>query len=59
MASHCATADYAALATEIGTLRPTDLSSLMDTIEGLPKLLMKETGLNSGFMIPHTTAALE
>jgi histidine ammonia-lyase len=33
--------------------------SLMDTIEGLPKLLMKETGLNSGFMIPqYTTAAL-
>jgi len=31
----------------------------MDTIEGLPKLLMKETGLNSGFMIPqYTTAAL-
>ena len=33
--------------------------SLNDTIEGLPKLLMRETGLNSGFMIPqYTTAAL-
>jgi histidine ammonia-lyase len=33
--------------------------SLMDSIEGLPKLLMRDTGLNSGFMIPqYTTAAL-
>jgi histidine ammonia-lyase len=33
--------------------------SLNDSIEGLPKLLMTETGLNSGFMIPqYTTAAL-
>ncbi len=33
--------------------------SLNDSIEGLPKLLMHETGLNSGFMIPqYTTAAL-
>jgi histidine ammonia-lyase len=33
--------------------------SLKDTIPGLPKLLMRETGLNSGFMIPqYTTAAL-
>jgi histidine ammonia-lyase len=33
--------------------------SLNDSIEGLPKLLMAETGLNSGFMIPqYTTAAL-
>ena len=33
--------------------------SLSDSIEGLPKLLMRETGLNSGFMIPqYTTAAL-
>jgi len=33
--------------------------SLNDSIEGLPKLLMRETGLNSGFMIPqYTTAAL-
>jgi histidine ammonia-lyase len=33
--------------------------SLNDSIEGLPRLLMRETGLNSGFMIPqYTTAAL-
>jgi histidine ammonia-lyase len=31
----------------------------MEKVEGLPKLLMKNTGLNSGFMIPqYTTAAL-
>jgi histidine ammonia-lyase len=53
--------DYAALATaEIGNIADRRIYlSLMDTIEGLPKLLMKETGLNSGFMIPqYTTAAL-
>jgi histidine ammonia-lyase len=53
--------DYAALATaELGNIADRRIYlSLMDTIEGLPKLLMKETGLNSGFMIPqYTTAAL-
>jgi histidine ammonia-lyase len=53
--------DYAALATAgIGNIADRRIYlSLMDTIEGLPKLLMKETGLNSGFMIPqYTTAAL-
>ena len=53
--------DYAALAAaELGNIADRRIFlSLMDTIEGLPKLLMKETGLNSGFMIPqYTTAAL-
>jgi histidine ammonia-lyase len=53
--------DYAALATaELGNIADRRIYlSLMDTIEGLPKLLMKATGLNSGFMIPqYTTAAL-
>ncbi len=53
--------DYAALAAaELGNISDRRIYlSLMDTIEGLPKLLMKETGLNSGFMIPqYTTAAL-
>jgi histidine ammonia-lyase len=53
--------DYAGLAVaELGNIADRRIYlSLMDTIEGLPKLLMKETGLNSGFMIPqYTTAAL-
>jgi histidine ammonia-lyase len=53
--------DYAAVAvSELGNIADRRIYlSLMDTIEGLPKLLMKETGLNSGFMIPqYTTAAL-
>jgi len=53
--------DYCALAaSELGNIADRRIYlSLMDTIEGLPKLLMKETGLNSGFMIPqYTTAAL-
>jgi histidine ammonia-lyase len=53
--------DYAATAiAELGNIADRRIYlSLMDTIEGLPKLLMKDTGLNSGFMIPqYTTAAL-
>jgi histidine ammonia-lyase len=53
--------DYATVAAaELGNIADRRIYlSLMDTIEGLPKLLMKETGLNSGFMIPqYTTAAL-
>jgi len=53
--------DYAGLAAaELGNIADRRIYlSLMDTIEGLPKLLMKETGLNSGFMIPqYTTASL-
>ena len=53
--------DYATVAAaELGNIADRRIYlSLSDTIEGLPKLLMKETGLNSGFMIPqYTTAAL-
>jgi histidine ammonia-lyase len=53
--------DYAALAAaEIGNISDRRVYlSLMEKVEGLPKLLMTETGLNSGFMIPqYTTAAL-
>lgn len=53
--------DYATFAAaELGNISDRRIYlSLMDTIEGLPKLLMKETGLNSGLMIPqYTTAAL-
>lgn len=53
--------DYAALAAaEIGNISDRRIYlSLDDKIPGLPKLLMKETGLNSGFMITqYTTAAL-
>jgi histidine ammonia-lyase len=53
--------DYATLAaSELGNIADRRIFlSLMEPIKGLPKLLMKETGLNSGFMIPqYTTAAL-
>jgi histidine ammonia-lyase len=53
--------DYATLAaSELGNISDRRIYlSLEDKIEGLPKLLMKETGLNSGFMITqYTTAAL-
>lgn len=53
--------DYAALAAaEIGNISDRRIYySLTESVEGLPKLLMSKTGLNSGFMIPqYTTAAL-
>ncbi len=53
--------DYTALAaSELGNIADRRIYlSLDDKIPGLPKLLMKETGLNSGFMITqYTTAAL-
>jgi histidine ammonia-lyase len=53
--------DYAALAAaEMGNIADRRIYlSLMEKVEGLPKLLMRETGLNSGFMIPqYTTASL-
>ena len=53
--------DYAGLAAaEIGNISDRRVYlSLMEKVEGLPKLLMTNTGLNSGFMIPqYTTAAL-
>ncbi|WP_323757495.1 histidine ammonia-lyase [Roseivirga sp.] len=53
--------DYACLAaSEIGNISDRRIYlSLEGTVENVPKLLMKETGINSGFMIPqYTTAAL-
>lgn len=53
--------DYAALAAaEMGNISDRRVYySLTESVEGLPKLLMSKTGLNSGFMIPqYTTAAL-
>ncbi len=53
--------DYAALAaSELGNISDRRVYlSLMEKVEGLPKLLMKNTGLNSGFMmLQYTSAAL-
>lgn len=53
--------DYAALAaSEIGNISDRRIYlSMMESVPGLPKLLMKTTGLNSGFMIlQYTSAAL-
>ena len=53
--------DYACLAaSEIGNISDRRIYlSLEGTVDHLPKLLMQETGINSGFMIPqYTTAAL-
>ncbi|MBN1924670.1 MAG: histidine ammonia-lyase [Prolixibacteraceae bacterium] len=53
--------DYVALATaETGNISDRRIYlSLTETIPGLPKLLMRKTGLNSGFMIlQYTSAAL-
>lgn len=53
--------DYAALAAaEIGNIADRRIYlSLTESVPGLPKLLMKTTGLNSGFMIlQYTSAAL-
>lgn len=53
--------DYAALsAAELGNISDRRVYfSLTESVEGLPKLLMENTGINSGFMIPqYTTAAL-
>jgi histidine ammonia-lyase len=53
--------DYAGLAaSEIGNIADRRIYLMLEgKTEGLPKLLMKNTGLNSGFMLPqYTTAAL-
>jgi len=53
--------DYAAFAAaEIGNISDRRIYlSMIESVPGLPKLLMKATGLNSGFMIlQYTTAAL-
>lgn len=52
-------ADYLALAiAEIGSLSERRIALLIDShLSGLPAFLVKESGLNSGFMMPQVTAA--
>jgi histidine ammonia-lyase len=52
--------DYATIAAaELGNISDRRCYLLLEGKYGLPKLLIKESGLNSGFMIPqYTTAAL-
>jgi len=51
--------DYAALAAEeIGNISDRRIYlSLEGKVDGLPQLLMKNTGINSGFMLPQYTSA--
>jgi histidine ammonia-lyase len=50
--------DFAALAlAELASISERRIYLLLEGHDGLPKLLMKETGINSGFMIPQYTAA--
>ena len=50
--------DFAAMAlAELGSISERRTYLLLEGHDGLPKLLMEDTGLNSGFMIPQYTAA--
>jgi histidine ammonia-lyase len=50
--------DFAAIAlAEFAGISERRIYLLLEGHDGLPKLLMRETGLNSGFMIPQYTAA--
>ncbi|NND73283.1 MAG: histidine ammonia-lyase [Rhodothermales bacterium] len=50
--------DFAAIAlAELGSISERRLYLLLAGHDGLPRLLMRETGINSGFMIPQYTAA--
>ncbi len=50
--------DFAAIAVaELASISERRIYLLLEGHDGLPKLLMRETGLNSGFMIPQYTAA--
>ena len=50
--------DFAAIAlAELANISERRIYLLLEGHDGLPKLLMKDTGLNSGFMIPQYTAA--
>ena len=50
--------DLAAMAlAEFGSISERRTYLLLEGHDGLPKLLMKDTGVNSGFMIPQYTAA--
>lgn len=46
------------ISAEIGSISERRIAMLMDrNMSGLPSFLVKNSGLNSGFMIPHVTAA--
>jgi histidine ammonia-lyase len=50
--------DFSAIAlAELASISERRIYLLLEGHDGLPKLLMRETGLNSGFMIPQYTAA--
>jgi histidine ammonia-lyase len=50
--------DYASFSmSEIGNISDRRTYLLLEGKSGLPKLLMKDTGINSGFMIPQYTSA--
>lgn len=50
--------DYAAMAlAELGSISERRTYLLLEGHDGLPELLMADTGINSGFMIPQYTAA--
>ena len=50
--------DYLAIAlTDLANISERRIYLLLAGEEGLPKLLMRDTGLNSGFMLPQCTAA--
>ncbi len=50
--------DYAAIAlAELASISERRTYLLLEGHDGLPRLLMRETGINSGFMIPQYTAA--
>jgi histidine ammonia-lyase len=50
--------DYAAIAlSELASISERRTYLLLEGHDGLPKLLMTDTGINSGFMIPQYTAA--
>ncbi len=50
--------DYLAIAlAELGSISERRVYLLLSGVSGLPTLLMQDTGLNSGFMLPQYTAA--
>jgi histidine ammonia-lyase len=50
--------DFAAMAlAELGSISERRTYLLLEGHDGLPRLLMRETGVNSGFMMPQYTAA--
>ena len=50
--------DYLAIAlAELASISERRIYLLLSGEDGLPSLLMQDTGLNSGFMLPHYTAA--